>query len=81
MTNFTDPRMAYTPLFSRSYDYHSNARKYLLLVQIISNLWGAGPIEKKALVTMPDAILDQLIQKIGQEQEEQVPDGIIFGGH
>lgn len=65
MTNFTDPRMAYTPVFSRSYAYHSNARKYLLLVKIISLLWGPGPIEKKALVTMPDQILDQLVQKIG----------------
>lgn len=65
MTNFTDPRMAYTPLFSRSYGYHSNVRKYLLLVKIIALLWGPGLIEKKALVTMPDAILDQLIQKIG----------------
>lgn len=69
MTNFTDPRIAVSaPLFSRSYGYHSNARKYLLLVKIISLLWGPGPIEKKAMVEMPDAILDQLIQKIGQEQ-------------
>ena len=86
MTNFTDPRMAVSaPLFSRSYGYHSPVRKYLFVIKIIALLWGPSqPIKKRPILEMPDDILSQVLEHLKREAEvesEQVPDGIIFGGH